>query len=108
MKIGQRVGVKGCLIHVCTLQARAQEILREKLASIVETYDETSREIWSTLAQMDEAFELLMPEPEQAQRGEQRLAAQDEEDLEWEDVAAEGVADGSFDSLITPSVTAGI
>lgn len=81
---------------MCAPQARAQEILREKLASIVETYDETSREIRSTLAQMDEAFELLMPEPDRTQRGKQRLAAQDEEDLEWEDVAAEGIADGTF------------
>ena len=63
------------------------------------TYDETSREILSTLAQMDEAFELLMPKPEQAQRSTQRLAAQDEDDLEWEDVAAGDAADGVYCDL---------
>lgn len=83
------------------LQARAQNILREKLVKIVETYDETSREIQSTLVQMDEAFELLMPKPDQAERSKQRLAAQDEDDLEWEDVAADDGADGVYVSLYT-------
>ena len=88
--------------YECALQARAQDTLREKLVTIVETYDETSREIQSTLAQMEEAFELLMPKPDQAQRGKQGLAAQDEDDLEWEDVAGDA-ADGTYINLYTLS-----
>ena len=72
-----------------TLQARAQEILREKLVSIVETCDESSKEVQSTLAQMSEAFELLMPKPEPAQRSKESPIAQEEEGLEWEDVAGD-------------------
>ena len=79
------------------MQARAQEILREKLTGIAETYDETSREIQSTLNQMDEAFELLMPTPDKTQPGKQGTA-QDEEGLEWEDVAAGDAASGTHDS----------
>ncbi len=90
--------------YQCASQARAQDVLREKLAKIVETYDETSREIHSTLTQMDEAFELLMPKPDQAQRGQQRLALQDEDDLEWEDVAAEDGADGVYVLAFTYSL----
>ena len=59
---------------------------------IVETFDETSAEIHSTLDQMAEAFELLMAKPDQAQRGARTEPAGDEEGLEWEDVAA---ADGT-------------
>ena len=76
------------------MQARAQEILREKLAGIVETYSDTSREIQSTLKQMDEAFELLMAKPDQVQRRKESLPAEDEEGLEWEEVAAEDTAEG--------------
>ena len=90
------------------MQARAQEILREKLTSIVGTYDETSREIQSTLTQMDEAFELLMTKPDRVQRGRQHLAAQDEEGLEWEDVTAEDAANGTqlSDPVISLSFSA--
>ena len=76
------------------MQERAQEILREKLVGIINTYDETSKEIESTLAQMNEAFELLMAKPEQARVAQGSLPAQDEEGLEWEDVAEENTAEG--------------
>lgn len=79
-------------------QARAQETLREKLAGIVVTYDDTSREIQSTLKQMDEAFELLMAKPDQAQRRKESLPAEDEDGLEWEEVAIEDTAEGTTDS----------
>lgn len=61
---------------------------------IVETLDETSAEIHSTLDQMAEAFELLMAKPEQAQRGARTEPAGDEEGLEWEDVGAADGAEG--------------
>ena len=62
---------------------------------IVETFDETSAEIHSTLDQMAEAFELLMPKPDQAQRGARAEPAGDEEGLEWEDVGAADGAEGN-------------
>lgn len=62
---------------------------------IVETFDETSAEIYSTLDQMAEAFELLMAKPDQAQRGARTEPAGEEEGLEWEDVGAGDDAEGN-------------
>lgn len=76
------------------MQDRAQDILREKLVGIIDTYEETSKEIQSTLAQMNEAFELLMERPDQARVAQGSLPAQDEEGLEWEDVAEDDAAEG--------------
>ena len=76
------------------MQERAQESLREKLVGIIDTYEETSKEIQSTLAQMNEAFELLMAKPDQARAAQDSLPAQDEEGLEWENVAEEITAEG--------------
>ena len=76
------------------LQERAQEILREKLVGVINTYEETSKEIQSTLAQMNEAFELLMAKPNQARAAQDSLPGQDEEGLEWEDVAEEDASEG--------------
>lgn len=87
------------------MQGRAQEILRERLAGIVETYDETSKEIQSTLAQMAEAFELLMAQPDQAQPNVKVAHAKDEDGLEWEDVAAEHAAEGWLDTHFLPVIT---
>ena len=76
------------------MQDRDQEILRDKLVGIMDTYEETSKEIKSTLAQMNEAFELLMERPDQARAAQGSLPAQDEEGLEWEDVADEDAEEG--------------
>lgn len=56
---------------------------------------------------MSEAFELLMPKPDQAQRSKHGLTAPDEEDFEWEDVAAKDAAD-SMSVALTLLVSSGV
>ncbi len=86
------------------MQARAQEVLQEKLTVIVETFDETSADIHSTLDQMAQAFELLTAKPDQALHGARTEPAGDDDGLQWEDVA-NGAEGNSHDHLAIRCLT---